>query len=344
MGREGELTVEGLVKRFGSVAAVDGVSFRVPSGRILVLLGPSGCGKTTILRCIAGLERLDEGRVFLDGREITHLPPEERDIGLVFQHYALFPHMRVAANIAYGLRFGRRRLPPRERRRRVGELLELVGLKGYERRKPHQLSEGQKQRVALARALAPEPKVLLLDEPLSALDAALRVELRRELRRILKERSITVIYVTHDQEEGLVLADEMAVMRNGRIEQLGLPQEVYRDPATPFVASFLGKANLWKGVVERIEGGRILVRVGDRLIEAVGDGKPGERILLFFRPQDLIVGEGPYEAKVQESYFLGDRWDIHATFQDLPLLLFASSPPGSPRILFAFRHPPQVLS
>ena len=338
-----ELVVEDLVKRFDPVTAVNGISFRVSPGRILVLLGPSGCGKTTILRCIAGLERPDEGRVLLEGREITHLPPEERDIGLVFQHYALFPHMSVASNIAYGLRFGRRRLPPRERRRRVGKLLELVGLEGYERRKPHQLSEGQKQRVALARALAPEPEVLLLDEPLSALDAALRVELRRELRRILKERAITVIYVTHDQEEGLVLADEMAVMREGRIEQIGPPQEIYRDPATHFVASFLGKANLWEGVVERCEGERIFVRVGDRLIEAIGDGKPGERVLLFFRPQDLIVGEGPHEAEVQESYFLGERWEVHATFQGLPLLLFASSPPGSPGIRFAFRHPPRVL-
>jgi ABC-type Fe3+/spermidine/putrescine transport system ATPase subunit len=221
------LEVENLHKRFGQVVAVDGVSFSMDAGEILVLLGPSGCGKTTVLRCIAGLERPDRGEIRLDGRSLLSLPPEKRDVGLVFQNYALFPHLTVAGNITYGLRHGRYRLSRPARRKKVAELLDLVGLSGYERRKPHELSEGQKQRVALARALAVEPKVLLLDEPLSALDAALRVELRRELRRILKERGTTSVYVTHDQEEALVLGDRVGVMREGKLEQVDRPQDLY---------------------------------------------------------------------------------------------------------------------
>ena len=248
------LEVESLQKRFGEVIAVNEISFSVDPGEILVLLGPSGCGKTTTLRCIAGLERPDRGEIRLDGRSILGLPPEKRDVGLVFQNYALFPHLTVAGNIAYGLHHGRHRLSRAARKKKVTELLDLVGLSGYARRKPHELSEGQKQRVALARALAVEPKVLLLDEPLSALDAALRVELRRELRRILKGRGTTSVYVTHDQEEALALGDRVGVMREGELEQVDRPQDLYARPKTLFVAQFLGRANLWPARVLRKEG------------------------------------------------------------------------------------------
>ncbi|MGY4707056.1 ABC transporter ATP-binding protein [Candidatus Bipolaricaulota sp. J31] len=343
MAREDvKLEVVDLHKRFGRVVAVDGVSFAVPRGEILVLLGPSGCGKTTVLRLIAGLEAPDRGDVRIGGRSVLGLPPERRGVGLLFQSYALFPHMSVAGNVAYGLRF--KGVPRRERARRVRELLELVGLAGYERRKPHELSHGQKQRVALARALAPEPEVLLLDEPLSALDAALRAELRWELRRILVEQGITSVYVTHDQEEGFALADRLGVMRAGRIEQLGPPEELYSSPKTPFVASFLGIAVLWPGVLRRgsgeawVEAAGIRVPVQDR---SIPDGSP---VYLLLRPEDVAVGEGELEAVVERAEFRGDRWEVRARFRALPLTVFTSDrvAPGD-AIRFRFERRPLVL-
>jgi putative spermidine/putrescine transport system ATP-binding protein len=320
------LVVENLRKSFGPVRAVDGISFFVETGEIFVFLGPSGCGKTTVLRCIAGLDQPEAGDVLIDGRSVLLLPPEERDVGLVFQNYALFPHLTVVANIAYGLRHGRKRLPRREREKKVAELLALVGLSGLERRKPHELSEGQKQRVALARALAVEPKVLLLDEPLSALDAALRVELRRELRRILKGRGTTAVYVTHDQEEALALGDWVAVMREGKLEQVGRPENLYARPATPFVAQFLGRGNLWRAHVLSTDGVRSLVEVGGLHLWAQGTSRPGTEVLLFFRPEELEVGAGPGEAQVEWVEYLGDRWEVHARFLALPLVFFSPHP------------------
>jgi ABC-type Fe3+/spermidine/putrescine transport system ATPase subunit len=325
------LEVENLQKRFGQVVAVDGVSFSVDAGEILVLLGPSGCGKTTVLRCIAGLERPDRGEIRLDGRSLLSLPPEKRDVGLVFQNYALFPHLTVAGNIAYGLRHGRYRLSRPARRKKVAELLDLVGLSGYERRKPHELSEGQKQRVALARALAVEPNVLLLDEPLSALDAALRVELRRELRRILKERGTTSVYVTHDQEEALVLGDRVGVMREGKLEQVDRPQDLYERPRTLFVAQFLGRANLWPAQILRREGKRAIVEVaGVEAAAEVAYPFEGDETLLFFRPEWVEVGEGPFVAEIEEAEYLGTRWEAFGHVRGLPVILHTTSkPPNS---------------
>lgn len=326
-----KLEVENLTKRFGPVVAVAGVSFSVDPGEILVLLGPSGCGKTTVLRCIAGLEHPEYGEIRLAGRSLLGLPPEKRGVGLVFQHYALFPHLTVAANVAYGLRHGTRRLPRRARQIKVEELLALVGLSGYERRKPHELSEGQKQRVALARALAVEPKVLLLDEPLSALDAALRMELRRELRRILKERNTTSVYVTHDQLEALALADRVGVMREGKLEQVDRPEDLYERPKTSFVAQFLGRANLWPARVVRLESAKAWVEVVGVVVEAEVLVPPqGEEAVLFFRPDWVELGCGPFQAELGEAEYLGDHWENRGWVQGVPLVLHTTTIPANP--------------
>lgn len=317
------LEVRGLAKRFGVVVAVESFSLAIPEGEILALLGPSGCGKTTVLRIIAGLERPDAGRVFLAGHDATDWPPEKRRVGVVFQSYALFPHLSVGANVAYGLRFRRG-----ERKRRVRELLELVGLAGYERRKPHQLSAGQQQRVALARAVAPEPRVLLLDEPLSALDAALRKDLRAELRTLLGKLRITALYVTHDQEEALALANRVAVMRDGRLVQIALPEELYAKPRTPFVASFLGRANLWPGRVVSVDGDRAAVDVaGERIPAERGECQEGDEVFLFFRPEWAEVGAGPLTAEIESAQYLGDRWEVRARFRGLPLVYLTAHTP-----------------
>jgi len=239
------VVVEGLTKRFGRIVAVQDFTLEVAEGELVSFLGPSGCGKTTVLRCIAGFERPDAGRILVDDRVLNDVPPERRGIGMVFQTYALFPHMTVAENIAFSLMIRGR--PREEQERVVKQMVALVHLEGLEDRYPHQLSGGQRQRVALARALAMRPKVLLLDEPLSALDAKIREELREEIRRIQKTLGITTLYVTHDQEEALALSDRVVVMNMGRIEQIGTPFEVYNAPRTPFVATFVGTMNLLPG-------------------------------------------------------------------------------------------------
>jgi len=236
------VTLEGVSKRFDAVTAVDGVSLAVRSGEFFSLLGPSGCGKTTSLRMIAGFERPDAGRILIGEADVTETPPHRRPVNTVFQSYALFPHLSVEQNVAFGLRFTS--VPKDEGRRRVAEVLELVRLGGYGERRPHQLSGGQQQRVALARALVLSPAVLLLDEPLGALDAKLRRGLQVELKAIQRDVGITFLYVTHDQEEALTMSDRLAVMHRGRIRQLGSPREVYEEPATAFVADFLGVSNL----------------------------------------------------------------------------------------------------
>jgi putative spermidine/putrescine transport system ATP-binding protein len=261
----------GLVKRFGEVAAVDGVELEVRRGEFFSLLGPSGSGKTTMLRLIAGFELPDEGRIELGGRDVTKMPPFDRDVNTVFQDYALFPHMTVAQNVAYGLKI--RKVPRRERGERVGEALEMVRLAGYGDRKPSQLSGGQRQRVALARAIVNRPQVLLLDEPLGALDLKLRQEMEIELKRIQGEVGITFIYVTHDQEEALTMSDRLAVFNRGRIEQVGAPAEVYERPATEFVAGFVGTSN----VLER-DGRRFAIRPEKiRMLDEREAPEPGTR-------------------------------------------------------------------
>ena len=233
--------LQGVRKRYGTTVALDGVDLEVHRGEFFSLLGPSGCGKTTLLRLLAGFETPDAGRIEIGGRDMARVPPYERPVNTVFQNYALFPHMTVEANIAFGLRM--KGLPPEAIREKVAWALELVGLLGLEKRYPRELSGGQKQRVALARALVLEPQVLLLDEPLSALDARLRQDLRVELMQLQRRLGTTFIFVTHDQEEALVMSDRIAVMRSGRIEQVGLPDEVYERPKTRFVAAFLGRSN-----------------------------------------------------------------------------------------------------
>jgi putative spermidine/putrescine transport system ATP-binding protein len=246
--------LEHVVKRFGDVAAVDGIDLEVATGEFFSMLGPSGSGKTTTLRMIAGFELPTDGRVFLDGRDVSRMPPFERDVNTVFQDYALFPHMSVGDNVGYGLMI--RKIPRKDRERRIGEALQMVRLDGYERRRPGQLSGGQRQRVALARALVNRPRVLLLDEPLGALDLKLREEMQIELKQIQQQVGITFIYVTHDQEEALTMSDRIAVFNAGRVEQVGSPADVYERPATPFVAGFVGTSNLLRSEVARQIVGR----------------------------------------------------------------------------------------
>lgn len=239
------IEIEGLAKSFGQVRAVDGVSLNIESGEFITLLGPSGSGKTTVLRLIAGFEDADSGTIKLSGEDITHLPPFDRDVNTVFQDYALFPHMTIQENVEYGLR--NRKVPKPERTKQAREAIASVKLEHVAERLPHQLSGGQRQRIALARSLVLRPRVLLLDEPLGALDRQLREEMQSELKRIQREAGITFVFVTHDQEEALRMSDRIVVFNNGKIEQVGTPQQVYNQPATKFVAGFLGAANILTG-------------------------------------------------------------------------------------------------
>src|SRR4051812_14507467 len=250
----GEVTLVELVKRFGDVTAVDGINLEMPAGEFFSMLGPSGCGKTTTLRMIAGFEQPTSGQILLDGDDMAYTPPHKRHVNTVFQSYALFPHLSVADNVAFGLK--RQKTPKHELKQRVAEALELVQLSGYEKRKPSQLSGGQQQRVALARALVLKPSVLLLDEPLGALDAKLRRTLQVELGALQKQIGITFLYVTHDQEEALTMSDRLAVMNHGHIAQLGTPEEVYNEPADAYVADFLGVSNQMDAQVERAGNGQ----------------------------------------------------------------------------------------
>ena len=289
----GSLRLQGLVKRFGETLAVAGVDLELPPGRLISFLGPSGCGKTTLLRCIAGLEEPTEGRVFLDDEDITKTAPHTRDIGMVFQTLALFPHLNVAGNIGYGLRI---RGVPRERiDRRVDELLTLVSLEGLGARRIQQLSGGQRQRVATARALALEPRLFLLDEPLSALDANLREQLQVELRLLQQKLGITTIMVTHDQRESMTMSDLVVVMRDGRVEQVGEPLEVYRRPETAFVARFIGSTNLLEG--SAAGDGAVMVRDRRFALDGRGRGAGSGPVLLSVRPEETHLETGETSAE-----------------------------------------------
>lgn len=290
-------------------AVLDNISLEISKGEFITLLGSSGCGKTTTLRIIAGLEQPDAGSVWLDGREVTGLEPNQRDVNTVFQNYALFPHMNVAENIGYGLKL--KKVPKSEIRKKVSQMLELVQLEGYEKRKPSELSGGQKQRVAIARALVNNPKVLLLDEPLGALDLQLRRAMQIELKHLQKKLGITFIYITHDQEEAINMSDRIAVMNHGTFEQIGSPDEIYNHPKTSYVATFVGNANILKGKAEELEGDKVRVSLAGGSVLAAADGNTPAKaapVTLAVRSENIVLDESCQRgllAEVVEKSFAG---------------------------------------
>ncbi len=312
----GEVVLVDLVKRFADVTAVAGINLDMPPGEFFSLLGPSGCGKTTTLRLIAGFERPDEGSILLDGVDMAQTPPHKRKVNTVFQNYALFPHLSVADNVSFGLRY--KGVSKQDSRRKVGEALELVRMGGLERRRPSQLSGGQQQRVALARALVLEPEVLLLDEPLGALDAKLRKQLQIELKALQEEVGITFVYVTHDQEEALTMSDRLAVMSNGRVEQIGTPSEVYEEPRTTYVADFLGVSNLMDARADGADPqGRTTVHLGEfDLVAEHGDIDARGDVKVVIRPERVrleeagTTGENRIPGMVERVVYVGSTMQV----------------------------------
>lgn len=335
MGRH-SVEIDGIRKTFGALTVLDNISFAIEEGEFFSLLGPSGCGKTTLLRLIGGFEPATSGRLMIDGQSVEGLPPEMRPTNTVFQSYALFPHLTVAENIAYGLRS--LKLARAEQNRIVAESLDMIRLSQFGGRKPHELSGGQRQRVALARALARRPKVLLLDEPLSALDKQLREEMQMELRRIQRQVGITFVFVTHDQEEALALSDRMAVMSRGRVLQIDAPARIYEAPANREVAAFIGSMNFFDGVVETVEGGFANVRCAGKgllkasLANAAGKALPGAAVTVAVRPEKLSIGgdaaEGNrIEGSLASTAYYGDRSHMHMQSADGTTVLI-SAPNG----------------
>jgi putative spermidine/putrescine transport system ATP-binding protein len=320
--------LDNLRRTFGSLHALDGLDLDMHPGELIALLGPSGCGKTTALRVLAGLEDADSGRVLVGGKDITALPANRRDMGMVFQAYSLFPHLTARENVEFGMKLrGRRRVPGR-----AAEMLELVGIATHAQRYPHQLSGGQQQRVALARALAIQPQMLLLDEPLSALDAKVRVQLRDEIRRIQTEVGTTTLFVTHDQEEALAIADRVGVMKDGRLEQLGAPAEVYLQPATAFVADFVGLSNRLPGRLDR-DG----VTVLGAWLPLVTPAGGGPDVTALVRPESVdVVPDPDGTARVLTTSFLGPMSRVTVTIGDTVVVAQVASarlgelPAGAP--------------
>ncbi|MFQ6052643.1 MAG: ABC transporter ATP-binding protein [Candidatus Bathyarchaeia archaeon] len=323
-----EVVSKGITKRFGDVVAAYDVNLEIADGEFFTLLGPSGCGKTTTLRIIAGLEQPDEGRIYFSGEDVTDLPPYKRNTGMVFQNYALWPHMTVFDNVAYGLKV--RKVPKGEIRERVLEALELVKLGGLEGRFPSQLSGGQQQRVALARVLVINPGVLLLDEPLSNLDAKLRVEMREEIKELQRKLGITTIYVTHDQEEAMVISDRIAIQDRGAIRQIGRPVEIYNRPRDIFIATFIGRGTLLEGVAETAEE-PLRVRVGNITLHGVASsahaeiGK-GDRVACVLRPESFTLREpeepsNMFEGTTEWTAFVGPYREVKLKVGDVRLLV-----------------------
>lgn len=317
------LELNHLKKSFGSTQVLKGISLAVEKGEFITFLGPSGCGKTTMLRLIAGLETPDEGDIFLMGEAITRKEPNHRNVNTIFQNYALFPHMNVFQNVAYGLKI--KRVPKPEIKERVNEMLALVQLTGFEKRMPSELSGGQKQRVAIARALINRPAVLLLDEPLGALDLQLRRQMQTELKRLQKKLGITFIYITHDQEEAINMSDRIVVMRDGQFEQIGTPAEVYDHPLTSFTAQFVGTANLLKGTVSQITESGIVLSMGadgQAQVQTDTDGlEPNQPATLSVRRENLVLSKEPLEgstlsAQVTESSYVAGMMKMVCTLSD----------------------------
>lgn len=313
------LEVRNIRQQYGTQTAVNDVSFTAERGDFVSLLGPSGSGKTTLLRIVAGFQLPDAGQVLVGEEDVTQLPPQKRDMGMVFQSYALFPNMTAADNVAFGLRTRKR--PAMETRQRVDELLAMVGLAEKAQRFPHQLSGGEQQRVALARALAPNPRVLLLDEPLSALDARIRLNLRTEIRHIQKTLGITALYVTHDQEEALAMSDRIVVFNQGRVEQIGTPQEIYDQPATPFVSTFVGTTNRLSATVRSVED-RTVAIAGQVIVldEIPAEARTGDRVELWIRPEAIrpaspenLDETNRIRAVVDQVMFLGAHVGVKAS-------------------------------
>jgi spermidine/putrescine transport system ATP-binding protein len=334
-GQDGYIEIERVTKGFGPadrrMMALAGVDATIRKGEFFTLLGPSGCGKTTLLRLIAGFELPDSGEIRLDGQEIGHLPPFRRPVNTVFQNYALFPHMTVAENIGFGLEMLGR--PRAEVQATVARMLALVRLTELAGRRTDQMSGGQQQRVALARALAPQPKVLLLDEPLSALDLKLRKEMQVELKRIQHETGITFIFVTHDQEEALTMSDRIAVMAKGHILQIGTPSEIYNEPAARFVADFIGDINFIQGETISADSGRASVKVGDRVLAATARGAVGKSVTLAIRPENVaICAEGDAQAslpgRVTNLVYFGAGTNIHVDAGPGGEIVARTSAPG----------------
>jgi len=330
------LELQNVSKTYGATHALEPLNLSLEQGELVTLLGPSGCGKTTLLRIVAGFAAPSSGRVMLEGVDLTHLPPSRREMGMVFQAYSLFPNLSAEDNVRFGLRV--RGVAALEREKRVDALFELIGLSEARKRYPHQLSGGQQQRIALARALVPQPRVLLLDEPLSALDARVRVGLRDEIRRVQRETRTTALFVTHDQEEALAISDRVVVMNRGKIEQIGTPEDIYRRPATPFVAEFVGTVSKLEGRVlesSPFDNGRNWVEVAGTPLEVTGASgySSGERVSLYLRPESLTLrmlgsgqngelggelgsemGGGTLEVQVTERSFLGSITRLTLTF------------------------------
>jgi len=339
-----EITIQAVTRRFGEVTAINAVDLHIQDGELFFLLGPSGSGKTTLLRLLGGFDRPDAGRILFDDQDVTDLPPHRRPTAMVFQGYALWPHMTVLQNVTFGLEM--QRLPAGQLRERALDALDLVHIRDLADRRPQQLSGGQQQRVALARALVVRPQVLLLDEPLANLDARLRIEMRREIRRLCKESGLTAVYVTHDQQEALSMADRMAVLDAGRVLQIGTPREVYTEPSSAFVAEFLGDANLVRGVIDAVYEDRCEVRTDFGVLSVVGAGARsmavGDEVTVCFRPEVVRLESADSGAahapktnaapgRIIERTYLGELGKYRLQMAGDVVLSAAEVPPHVPR-------------
>ncbi|PAL12255.1 MULTISPECIES: ABC transporter ATP-binding protein [Peribacillus] len=335
-----DVEIKGAFKQFGANVVLNGIDLEVKQGELLTLLGPSGCGKSTTLNLIAGFLDPDRGEVHIKGNNVTKVPPYKRDLGMVFQTYSLFPHMTVYENLSFGLKL--RKVGKAEQKKKISKALELVKMSGLENRYPRELSGGQRQRVAISRALVVEPELLLLDEPLSNLDAKLRHELRAEIKRLQKEIGVTTIFVTHDQEEALSMSDRVVVMNAGKIEQISTPTEIYNHPKTEFVFQFIGKSNCFEGNVSAVDKRKVAVKIGSDITHVdtnnvMGneiDLKTGDEVKLYIRPEKLQIvsldekSSSPldfHRAKISQMNYLGTSWEINVLLQGKSIQVLTSA-------------------